>query len=246
MASVALTPKARPEAHDAARSLISAQFPSARGLVAIDAAAGNGYMSQWLIDQGFAVRPFDLAPAGFAAQGAVCAVADLNREIPAPDAVADVAVSIETIEHLENPFQLVRELTRVTKPGGLVVITTPNVHFIRARLKALLSGTSTYFEFVAKDPWGQHITPFSLGQLLYAFDRDGLVPVHVSSVGPRKRWATEGVFETLNGLTWLGALALKKKRACYPDHYLNRLTPAELWALGRGEILVVAARRPLA
>jgi 2-polyprenyl-3-methyl-5-hydroxy-6-metoxy-1,4-benzoquinol methylase len=53
--------------------------------------------------------------------------ADLNRDsIPVLDRSADVAVSVETIEHLENPRAFVRELVRITRPGGWIVVTTPN------------------------------------------------------------------------------------------------------------------------
>jgi len=43
-----------------------------------------------------------------------------------PDASADVVAAVETIEHLENPRAFMRELVRLTKPGGWVVVTTPN------------------------------------------------------------------------------------------------------------------------
>lgn len=46
--------------------------------------------------------------------------------VPLPSATADVAVAVEVIEHLENPRAFVRELTRLAKPGGWIVVTTPN------------------------------------------------------------------------------------------------------------------------
>ena len=53
--------------------------------------------------------------------------ADLNRDpIPVPDQSADVAIAIETIEHLENPRAFVRELVRIARPGGWIVVSTPN------------------------------------------------------------------------------------------------------------------------
>lgn len=53
--------------------------------------------------------------------------ADLNApRIPLPDGCADTVVSVETIEHLENPRGFMRELARLVRPGGCVVITTPN------------------------------------------------------------------------------------------------------------------------
>lgn len=43
-----------------------------------------------------------------------------------PENMAEVVVAVETIEHVENPWAFMRELVRVVKPGGLVIITTPN------------------------------------------------------------------------------------------------------------------------
>ncbi len=43
-----------------------------------------------------------------------------------PDASADVVAAVETIEHLENPRAFMRELVRLVRPGGWVVVTTPN------------------------------------------------------------------------------------------------------------------------
>jgi 2-polyprenyl-3-methyl-5-hydroxy-6-metoxy-1,4-benzoquinol methylase len=52
---------------------------------------------------------------------------DLDSGSPSlPDEYADVVVSVETIEHLENPRAFFRELFRLAKPGGWLVITTPN------------------------------------------------------------------------------------------------------------------------
>jgi 2-polyprenyl-3-methyl-5-hydroxy-6-metoxy-1,4-benzoquinol methylase len=52
---------------------------------------------------------------------------DLNQsDWSVPAAEADVVVAIETIEHLENPWALVRGLVRLAKPGGWIVVTTPN------------------------------------------------------------------------------------------------------------------------
>jgi SAM-dependent methyltransferase len=53
--------------------------------------------------------------------------ADFDRApLPLGDAEADVAAAVETIEHLENPRALFRELARIVCPGGVLVVTTPN------------------------------------------------------------------------------------------------------------------------
>ncbi len=53
-------------------------------------------------------------------------VADLESGLPLQSGSADVVAAVEVIEHLENPRGFVRELARVTRPGGIVLITTPN------------------------------------------------------------------------------------------------------------------------
>jgi 2-polyprenyl-3-methyl-5-hydroxy-6-metoxy-1,4-benzoquinol methylase len=47
-------------------------------------------------------------------------------KIPLPNDSADVVAAIEVIEHLENPRALMREMARLAKPGGWIVVTTPN------------------------------------------------------------------------------------------------------------------------
>ena len=48
-------------------------------------------------------------------------------KVPLPEDGADVVAAVETIEHLENPRAFMRELVRLSKPGGWVTVTTPNV-----------------------------------------------------------------------------------------------------------------------
>jgi len=49
-----------------------------------------------------------------------------SSRAPLPDGSAEVVAALETIEHLENPRAFIRELARLAKPGGLIVVTTPN------------------------------------------------------------------------------------------------------------------------
>jgi len=46
--------------------------------------------------------------------------------IPLPDKTFDMIVSLQTVEHMWSPGDYVRELHRVCRPGGTVVISTPN------------------------------------------------------------------------------------------------------------------------
>src|SRR5262249_3188709 len=53
---------------------------------------------------------------------------DLGVGIPLPDESVDIVHASEVIEHLVNPDLLLLESVRVLRPGGHVVITTPNLH----------------------------------------------------------------------------------------------------------------------
>ena len=71
---------------------------------------------------------------------------DLDRaKLPLEDGAADVTVAVETIEHLENPRAFVRELTRITRRGGVVVITTPNQRSVLSLLTLLTTGEFSAF-----------------------------------------------------------------------------------------------------
>ena len=39
---------------------------------------------------------------------------------------ADVITAVEVIEHLENPRDFMRKLVRLSRPGGWIIVTTPN------------------------------------------------------------------------------------------------------------------------
>lgn len=54
------------------------------------------------------------------------------------DGSFDVVMLAEVLEHLAfNPVHLWQEIRRVTKPGGLIVLTTPNYYSFTTRLRAL-------------------------------------------------------------------------------------------------------------
>jgi 2-polyprenyl-3-methyl-5-hydroxy-6-metoxy-1,4-benzoquinol methylase len=68
--------------------------------------------------------------------------ADLNggEPLPVADGIADVTTALGVVEYLENPRALVRELARVTRSGGLVLVSTPNHASLAGRLVLLCRG----------------------------------------------------------------------------------------------------------
>ena len=53
-------------------------------------------------------------------------IADLDKKIPFSPSSIDTIVAGEVIEHLKEPYHFLRECHRVLKPGGKLILTTPN------------------------------------------------------------------------------------------------------------------------
>ncbi|MEK7654135.1 MAG: class I SAM-dependent methyltransferase [Patescibacteria group bacterium] len=61
-------------------------------------------------------------------------------KFPHPDQSFDVVTAWEVFEHLENPHNAIREVHRVIKPGGLLIMSVPNIFHIVSRLVFLKRG----------------------------------------------------------------------------------------------------------
>jgi SAM-dependent methyltransferase len=86
-------------------------------------------------------------------------VVDLNRQpLPYADDRFALVTCIETIEHLENYRQVIREIYRVLKPGGVAVFSTPNILNLRSRLRYLSSGFYNLFGPLAPEEPEIHST----------------------------------------------------------------------------------------
>jgi 2-polyprenyl-3-methyl-5-hydroxy-6-metoxy-1,4-benzoquinol methylase len=68
--------------------------------------------------------------------------------IPLPNAVADLVVCSETIEHVENPRALMRELGRLAKPGAWIIVTTPNQLSWSSLMTLIVKQRFSYFQDV--------------------------------------------------------------------------------------------------
>jgi 2-polyprenyl-3-methyl-5-hydroxy-6-metoxy-1,4-benzoquinol methylase len=73
--------------------------------------------------------------------------ADLDREpLPIADRSGDLVAAVEVIEHVENPRALIRELVRVAKPGGWILVSTPNQLSLLSKLTLVLKNEFNAFQ----------------------------------------------------------------------------------------------------
>jgi len=111
------------------------------GKRALDLSCGGGATSRMLAAHGYRVVATDyvLPPS---LDGPIFRVGgvDLNEHLPFRSDTFDGVNLTEVIEHIEHQAQLIREIARLLREGGVVVISTPNVLNILSRLRFLFTG----------------------------------------------------------------------------------------------------------
>ena len=96
-------------------------------------------------------------------QGCASTVAAVGESLPFPDRSFDVVLCDNVVDHAESPSQIVRELVRVLKPGGLLYFTV-NVHH---PVYAVAAGVHSSWRAVGLPyevgPFADHTTHLTLG-----------------------------------------------------------------------------------
>ena len=101
-------------------------------------------------------------------------IANLNQEgLPYPDQTFDVVTATEVVEHLEHYRETLREIHRVLKPGGVAILSTPNILNLNSRLRFLWFGYGNLFGPLpvrnsALYSTGGHINPVSYFYLAHS------------------------------------------------------------------------------
>ena len=120
--------------YDLGRAYRGARRPSfsaagSHGKLVLDAGCGVGGVTRALVARGARVVALDIGPQLAAETRARCGcqavVGTLAATGFAPDSF-DVVLSSEAIEHTPDPTRSVLELYRLVKPGGELVLSTPN------------------------------------------------------------------------------------------------------------------------
>jgi 2-polyprenyl-3-methyl-5-hydroxy-6-metoxy-1,4-benzoquinol methylase len=126
----------------------------------------------------------DLAPTRLAGVDILdWLAADLRDEVvirvgPAESALAqsepaDRVLMIETIEHLEAPWTVLREAARLVLPSGMLVVSTPNITTLRHRIELVASGHLTSF----RPDNTPHLTPILPHVVARIMEEEGLMPL---------------------------------------------------------------------
>jgi cyclopropane fatty-acyl-phospholipid synthase-like methyltransferase len=113
----------------------------ASGARVLDApCGGSASLTLALRQRGFAAIGADIDPEAASHLAAAFQKVNLDGTLPWPDGSFDVVVSTEGIEHFENHYSFLREMHRILKPGGSLLLTTPNITALRSRVRFFGSG----------------------------------------------------------------------------------------------------------
>ena len=102
--------------------------PSGRVL---ELGCGMGHLLSWLTDRyhvfGSDINPWALSQAKHNVPEGHFVLLSADEICAFPVAAFDIVIAKHVVEHLSHPEQAISEMSRVLKPGGLLILATPNL-----------------------------------------------------------------------------------------------------------------------
>jgi SAM-dependent methyltransferase len=124
------------------RDRLAAFWPDARGMAVLGLGYTTPYLTLW---QATAYRCVDAiaAPLSAATAGHACVVAE--DRLPFPDLAFDRVLLVHAVEHADDSRRLLREVWRVLKDDGRLLVVAPNRLGLWAHVEATPFGHGTPF-----------------------------------------------------------------------------------------------------
>lgn len=104
----------------------------------LELGTGGGEFMSVLKKRGYNVIGLDILPNKILLEkGYDIRKCDLNEGLPFKKSSFDVVIGLEVLEHLYNPYEMMKEIRRVLRAGGYAIISMPNTASIFSRIGQL-------------------------------------------------------------------------------------------------------------
>lgn len=186
------------------------------GEFGLDLGCNDGVVAEFLRSLGAEVVGLDFSTRalGFARTRGLkyLCLGDAEKTLPFGDRVFDYVFWGDNAEHLLAPMATLREIRRVVRPGGLLVMSVPNMGWIVNRAYYLLTGMPRRTEGHLNPPWEwEHIRFFNPG-VLERFLREGgfeITALHGSERRPPFGWLSKFMPRTMSSTLLVYARSVK-------------------------------------
>jgi len=135
------------------------------GETVLDLASGEGAVSEFLKNLGCEVIAFDISSEALkkaTKRGVKTVQGDVENKLPFKDESFEAIFWGDNVEHLFLPAKTLKEIHRVLKKNGRLIISTPNMGYWRYRLYYLFQGMVPQTEWYNVNPWEwEHIRFFN-------------------------------------------------------------------------------------
>lgn len=152
-----------------------------KGKKLLDVSCKEGDILESVKSKGFICRGTNFEPNSRHRQDtAVDYDVDLRNGLPYEDESFDIVLLVEVLEHISCHDDIIRELSRILKPGGILILTTPNVMRLNSRVHFLLTGYHKTkrrfipFETQLAEAHKYHNFPIDFPVLYYFAKQNGL------------------------------------------------------------------------
>jgi ubiquinone/menaquinone biosynthesis C-methylase UbiE len=200
----------------------------AAGKRVLDVGCGTGYGAADLSRSAAAVTGVDCAEEAIAYAHAHYSLPNVSfliasaLSLPFPSASFDLATAFEVIEHLENWRDLLSEVRRVIRPGGLAIISTPNREYYAASRRLEGPNPFHHHEFAASE-FLDELKAFFPYVSLFLQNRTEALTFHPEKAQPGAAAQIEGHGESADAAHFLIAFCSMDEPKCHePFVYVPR------------------------
>lgn len=245
--------------NDKAFELITGRLTSQSRV--LDLGAGRGHLARrvaaWFEAQGAApsehMLAADLFAKDFQAEEVPFRELDFNQPLPFAADSLDLVYSVEVFEHLHRPYDVLKECHRILRPGGWLVVSTPNVLHLQSRLRFLFTGFHDLFQPPSADPLNAarlcgHVMPLPLAYYVYGLRRAAFAPPEFAHDRAKRSSALFSLllYPVLAAARWQFMRGIERYDAAVYAETREVLEHTNSLAFFTARSLMFAARKPAA